>query len=90
MELAVVYMMQGGLFSLLTYRISCFKGWVCAEVVSAAAQQAGCKLLTADAEWGVDSHSHSHSHCHWATKGSKTELPRPKNNSVSTGSILEP
>ena len=47
MELAVVYMMQGGLFSLLTYRISCFKGWVCAEVVSAAAQQAGCKLLTA-------------------------------------------
>ena len=59
MELAVVYMMQGGLFSLLTYRISCFKGWVCAEVVSAAAQQAGCKLLTADAEWGVDSHSHT-------------------------------
>ena len=65
MELAVVYMMQGGLFSLLTYRISCFKGWVCAEVVSAAAQQAGCKLITADAEWGVESHSHCH--CHTVT-----------------------
>ena len=72
MELAVVYMMQGGLFSLLTYRISCFKGWVCAEVVSAAAQQAGCKLLTADAEWGVDTH------CHWRRRVQKPNFRDPK------------